>query len=76
MHIDGDLQQDQMPRGGGTTSYGNNSLKSASFYNVMLDFLDYRQDFDTWRGLGKENSLTRMLSVGSGTLDMMDSCYA
>ena len=62
-------------RGGGTTSYyGNNSLKSASFYNVMLDFLDYRQDFDTWRGLGKENSLTRMLSVGSGTLDMMDSC--
>lgn len=43
---------------------GNNTnLQTFCFYNTMFDYIDYKQDFDIWRGLGKTKSATQLLQL-------------
>lgn len=48
----------------------NKRILTSSFYNTMLDFIDFKQDFDNWRRmkLGNRKSTFRSTSKGSDSL--------
>lgn len=36
-------------------------LEVSNFYNTILDFIDYRKDFDIWRGMNKKTAMMKNL---------------
>ncbi|CAI1516587.1 hypothetical protein SEUBUCD646_0J02280 [Saccharomyces eubayanus] len=37
------------------------ALSIQSFYNITLDFVDYKQDFDHWRGLAQKTKMNQLI---------------
>ena len=43
--------------------YGNTKLSINSFYNTMLDFIDYKDDFNNWEGLEIKKKLNDIIMI-------------
>lgn len=43
--------------------YGNTKLNINSFYNIMLDFIDYKDDFNNWEGLEVKKKLDDIILI-------------
>ncbi|QID86134.1 Putative E3 ubiquitin-protein ligase [Saccharomyces pastorianus] len=40
---------------------GRGALSIQSFYNITLDFIDYKQDFDHWRGVAQKTKMNQLI---------------
>ncbi|CAI4043862.1 putative E3 ubiquitin-protein ligase HUL4 SKDI_10G2390 [Saccharomyces kudriavzevii IFO 1802] len=44
-----------------TRRNGQRALSIQSFYNITLDFIDYKQDFDHWRGVAQKTRMNQLI---------------
>ncbi|KAL3232343.1 putative E3 ubiquitin-protein ligase HUL4 [Nakaseomyces bracarensis] len=50
------------------------TLEASNFYNTILDFIDYRKDFDNWRGLKKNIALLKKSKEWSADKKQFSFC--